>query len=564
MLSRLQVDNFALIERVEMDFGPGLNVITGETGAGKSILIGALNCILGGPARAELVRGGADACSVEGLFVVAPSSPAMAALAEMEIPLEDDQVVLRREIRRGGRSRAFINGRLITVRQLRELGLRLVDLHGQHEHQSLLDTDLHARFLDECGGLTREAAEVGQAFGLYRGLLEESAGLRQTRQSLMDEEELRQYQLEEIRRLAPQPGEDVALEREVLVLENLAELVQSSHQVYDSLYGAEDSTVARLGRARRELERLAELDATLLARVEALSDVLYRVEDLSEALRDYAEGMEADPVRLEEAQLRLEEIRRLKQKHGGTLEEVLARARLLSSSEERTADLDREIVDAEKRCKAALDRFAAACRQLSSGREQAAGHLVRQVEGGLKALGMAGASFRVEMRRCEDADGPVEDGGHRYRAEVGGMEQVEFYISANPGERPLPLAAVASGGEISRIMLVLKSIIAERDTVATLVFDEIDVGISGRVAAAVGNRLGELSATHQTIIITHLPQIASRADHHFSVRKRRHQGRTITEVCELGKEGRAEELAQLLAGETVSAAARRHAEEMLG
>lgn len=563
MLTRLRIENFALIQSADIEFGPGLNVITGETGAGKSILIGALNSILGGPASADLVRSGADACTVEGLFELDPRGPAAEALAGLGVEVADGQLVLRREIRSGGRSRAFANQRLTPVRALRQVGARLVDLHGQHEHQSLLDPGHHARFLDESAGLGAAAAAVAGAFRRYRDSAEEGVALRAERQALREAEELRQYQLEEIRRLAPQPGEDEALEREVRVLEHQVELVRGARGLYGTLYGDEEATVTQLGRARRELERLAEVDPELKARADAISEVLYRLEDVAEGLREYGDSLDVDPERLEEARGRLDELVRLRQRHGGSLEGVLERARELEDQEKRSSGLDRAAAEAEARREALLTEFGDACRGLSTGRERAADELAAKVQKGLCTLGMAEAFFQVSLVRTEDDDGLVEEGDRRYRAEGGGMEAVEFHISANQGERLLPLASVASGGEISRIMLVLKSIIAERDTVGTLVFDEIDAGISGRVAAAVGRRLAGLSASHQTILITHLPQIASLADHHFAVRKRREGGRTATQVLRLEGAERADEIAQLLAGETVSDTARRHAREML-
>jgi len=563
VLTRLHIENFALIEGAEIEFGPGLNVITGETGAGKSILIGALNSILGGPASADLVRDGSPSCSVEGLFELDPDSPTARALAGLGVELPDGQLVLRREIRSNGRSRAFANQHLTPIRSLRQIGARLVDLHGQHEHQSLLDPAHHVRFLDECGGLGEAARAVADAFGEYRQSDDRVALLRAERQSLREAEELRQYQLEEIRRLAPQPGETESLERELKVLEHQSELAEGASALHAALYGDEEATVTQLGRARRELERLAQVDPALQIRAEAIAEVLYRLEDVAEGLRDYGDSLEMDPERLEEARQRLEELRRLCQRHGGSLEEVLARADELEAQEERSEGLDQALAQAEAQRQTRLDEFAAACRELSAGRVSAAGVLSREVQARLVDLGMAEARFEVSLERAEADDGLLADGETRYAADETGSETVEFHISANRGERLLPLASVASGGEISRIMLVLKSIIAEGDAVGTLVFDEIDAGISGRVAAAVGRRLAELSGSHQTILITHLPQIASLAEQHFAVRKELEGDRTATRVVELGATERAEEIAQLLAGDTVSETARRHAREML-
>ena len=563
MLTRLRIENFALIESADIEFGPGLNVITGETGAGKSILIGALNSILGGATSADLVRSGEPACSVEGLFELYPESRAARALLELGVGLDGGQLVLRREIRANGRSRAFVNQQLTPVKALRQMGARLVDLHGQHQHQSLLDPDQHARFLDESAALGSEAAAVSEAFRSYAQGDAEVAALQSERQALLQAEELRQYQLEEIRRLAPRPGEDEALQREVQVLEHRAELIRGVAELHAALYGDEESTVTQLGRARRELERLAGVDDALRDSAEAISEVLFRLEDVAGGLREYGDDSDIDPERLEDARQRLDEIKRLCQRHGGSLEQVLERAVELESQEERSSGLHRAVADAEARRESLRVAFSDACVALSSGRQRAADTLCGEVKTRLVALGMADARFQVSLTRTAAEDGLVLAGEERFAADEGGMERVEFHISANQGERLLPLASVASGGEISRVMLVLKSIIAEGDTVATLVFDEIDSGISGRIAAAVGRRLAELSASHQTILITHLPQIASLADHHFAVRKGSRGGRTATSVEELSAARRADEIAQLLAGDTVSETARRHAREML-
>ena len=550
MLRRLRVDSFALIDHVDIEFGAGLTVITGETGAGKSILIGALNSILGASVSPELIRQGAERCEVEGLFEFADDDPACQRLAAAGIAPEDGQLVLRREIRATGRSRAFIDGKVVSVRRLRDVGRLLVDLHGQHEHQSLLDPEGHAHFLDECGGLGDDAVTVAGAFAAVQQAEEALRRLTAERQRLRDEESLRQYQLEEIRRLAPEPDEDQRLEREVSVLANQETLARTCLGLYEQLYEGDDAMVRRLGQARRELEGLVQYDPSLAVHVDAVNDLVYRVEDLSAGLRDYGEGLEADPERLEAARERLEELRRLTRRHGIDLPAVLARSRELEELDERSGRLDADVATATSALEAARRRFTLACAELSAGRQLAATELGGAVERGLADLGMAAAVFGVELQARAEPD-------------AGGAESVEFHVSANRGERPLPLARVASGGELSRIMLVLKQIIAERDAVSTLVFDEVDAGISGRVAAAVGRRLVALARSRQTLVITHLPQIAGGAEAHFSVRKSERRRRTVTEVVALTGDERAEEIAGLLAGDEVSDAARRHAQELL-
>lgn len=551
MLTRLRVDSFALIDHVDLELGSGLTVITGETGAGKSILTGALNSILGAPVSADLVRGGAERCEIEGLFELHTDAAARQRLEAAGFELDDDaHLILRREIRAEGRSRAYINGAMVPVRRLREAGQLLVDLHGQHEHQSLLDPERHALFLDECGGLSKQSIAVKVAHQAWIERLESLQQLESERWRLFDEEELRRYQLEEIQRLAPEADEDTRLEREISVLANQETLERTAIGLYGALYGDDTSIVDRLGQARRELEGLVEFDPKLADRVEALEGLVIGVQDAASELRDYAEDLQANPERLESARERLEELRGLVRRHGCDLATILQRAEELEALDERSDDLDGKITAASKQADRAAAAFSKTCGTLTKGRTRAAGELAVAVAEGLTDLGMPATEFRAQLQARPESD-------------ARGAESVEFHVSANRGERALPLARVASGGELSRLMLVLKQIIAERDAVSTLVFDEIDTGVSGRVAAAVGRRLSALAGNRQTLVVTHLPQIASLADQHFSVRKVLREDRSVTEVIHLHGEARAEEIAGLLAGDIVSDTARQHAQEML-
>ena len=562
MLTRLYIKDFALIEEAIIEFGPGLNVVTGETGAGKSILIGALNSILGSPVSAELVRKGANSCVVEGFFEL-DDQDQIARLADLGVLLEDGQLILRREIRGQGRSRAFVNGQGQPIKQLKQIGAILVDLHGQHEHQSLLDPKLHARFLDAFAGLDDQRRLVGQHWRAYRDSVARLDRLRAERDALAAEDELRAFQLEEIRRLAPRPGEEAELERELQVLDNAETLSQGGLQLYDLLYQREGAVYEALGQVRRQLDRFREIDPALGPQAAALDELIYEVEDLAGQLRDYARSIEVRPGRADELRERRDGLRALKKKYGGTLDAVLDRARELAAREDRADRLSDELAQAAERRDQALAEFAACCLALSAARQQASATLSRSLAATLGELGMAKAQFYIELATTEDLKGIVERDGRRYAAGEHGMEHATFHISANAGEPPRPLARIASGGEISRVMLALKEAVAGRDLVSTLVFDEIDAGISGHIAAAVGRKLQALSAAHQTIVITHLPQIASLADQHFSVRKQQVQQRTTTEVVLLDAKARAEEIAYLLAGETISDTARQHAREML-
>ena len=559
MLSRLYIESFALIERAEIEFGPGLNVITGETGAGKSILMGALNAILGAPASADLVRSGAEKCIVEGLFEADSEGEDDGVSV-----FEDGQLILRREIRAQGRSRSFVNGAALPFKNLHRLGRQLVDLHGQHEHQTLLDVENHRRFLDETGRLTDLADEVARA---YRDFVDSDRSLQRLiaeRQDLHNDAELHRFQLDEIRRIAPEPNEEEDLEREVRVLENQKSLVDTTAQLRHTLYEDEDSIVDQLGKARRSLSQLSETDPALQAQAQSLEELIAGVGDIAGQLSEYGRRLQADPERLEQARDRLHSLRTLRRKYGDTLADVIALAQRLEDGESQSQQLEQEIHRVENGRDRCLEEFSRCCVDLSRRRQDACGKLARAVEEGLRPLGMAHAAFSVGLQRRETPDGVVEENGRRFAADEHGLEKVELSVSANAGEAPRPLTRVASGGEISRIMLVLKEIIAHRDFVSTLVFDEIDAGISGRIAAAVGRKLQRLAESHQVVVITHLPQIASLADRHFAVHKRIRKGRTVTEVNLLDKGGRADEIAALLAGDTVSDTARQHAEELLG
>ena len=561
MLTRLFIRDFALIEEVEIEFGPGLNAITGETGAGKSILIGALNSILGGPSSAELVRDGADKCSVEGFFEFADEQ--LPRLAVLDVPIADNQLILRREIQASGRSRAFVNGQGEPIKRLKQIGTALVDLHGQHEHQLLLNSATHVRFLDAYGGLEDKREKVSNQWRAYRDNEARLKKLYTEREALQAEDSLRRFQLEEIRVLDPKPDEEPLLERELQILANAETLVQKGLELHDLLYQRAGAVSEQLAQARRQLDRLLEIDLSLGPQAAALEELLYGVEDLARNLHDYARKIDISPVRAEQLRERRDDLHALKKKYGGSLVQVLAHARVLANQQDRTSALDGEIAAAAAARDEALRTFATGCLALSSARAKAASVLSKALVASLGELGITEAQFRTDLNIAEDPEGPVEYNGRHYAATKDGMDQVAFHISTNTGEAPRPLARIASGGEISRVMLAFKDAVAERDLVSILVFDEIDAGISGHIAAAVGRKMQALSASHQTIAITHLPQIASIADQHFSVRKRQIKKRTVTEVLALNEKDRTEEIAYLLAGDTISDTGRRHAREML-
>lgn len=563
MLTRLFIRDFALIEKAEIEFGNGLNVITGETGAGKSILLGALYSILGGPANGDLVREGAERCVVEGLMEFDEDSELVKRLRSIGVECEEGQLFLRREILSNGRSRAYVNGSGSPIKKLRQIGALLVDLHGQHEHQSLLDPHLHVHYLDAFGRLDNQAHEVAQCWSELRTNEQILSDLQEQRQKLLVDGELRMFQLAEIRDLSPQPGEEETLEVELQVLDNAQKLVRLGEEIHDLLYQRDGSVYEQLSQVKQRFDRIAEIDPSLREQATSLKDILYSVEDTAETMRTYGRALDSDPLQTEQIRERLEALRSLKRKYGPSLAAVLAYSEELERSQNQTAKLDQEINELQERLEANKQHFADCCTELSAGRRSAADALETAIVNSLRDLGIEHGQFSVRLHTREDEDGLILQEGRRIQANERGAEQISFYISTNLGGELRPLARVASGGEVSRIMLAIKEAIAERDLISVLVFDEVDSGISGRIAAAVGRKLKALATSHQTIVITHLPQIASLADHHFAVRKDKDSTRTTTHVQQLDREGRTEEVAYLLAGETVSETARQHARELI-
>ncbi len=563
MLRSLHIVNYALIEDVEIEFGPGLNIITGETGAGKSILIDAFGLLLGARSNPDLLRTGADRCYVEGIFEISAGHPSLSMLSDMGIEVVEGELVLRREISAEGRGRSFANGVSVPVSALKNVGKRLVDLHGQHDQQSLLDTDLHLDFLDGFDGLTELAAHAGK---VYRSLVESERsleGLRSRAQDLKERREFHSYQAQEIRAVAPQLGEDDRLERERAVLENSERLTEGVSNLADLLYQGEDSVVDRLGSAVNLAENASGIDPSLASRIDEIRSILYGIQELGRFFVSYGQNIEENPDRLIEVQDRIAALSGIKKKFGGTLEEVITRLKSLEQELAFSDRMDEDLASAEETTEQMRSKYSTLCASLSKRRFPAAGRLAEAIQEALSHLGMNPAVFQVDLSRKESPSGSAEIDGVRYEAGPRGIDTAEFKLSTNPGEEVRPLVKVASGGEISRIMLALKSVLSGADSVQILIFDEIDIGISGRIAEVVGRKLKNLSKRYQTISITHLPQIAKMADRHFSVSKGTRHTRTVTRVRLLEAAERAPELAKLIGGARISKLTLQHAEEML-
>jgi len=563
MLANLRVRNYALLDEVDIEFTPGLNVLTGETGSGKSILIGALGLILGGRATSEAIRGGARTATIEGLFEGARDAQVQALLSEIGVDMDEDTLIIRREVSRDGRNRCTVNGSLVTVSVLKSLGVLLVDLHGQHDHQSLLNPRTHRDFLDgfeDAGAPKQRVAEA------YRRFTERSSALQGLEDELAasrEREELYRFQLDELDQAELSPGEDEELERERSVLENAEQLIRVASDACEALSEGEGAAVDGLVRVIRALEEAERIDPALGEALGGLRNARYQIDDCTDFLRSYRDRVEYDPVRLEEVSDRLDLVGRLKRKYGGTIEDVVAYRDRIAGELDRmdTVDERRDRLRAE--VEAARQELTQRAKALSDRRKLLARKLESRVVAELAELGMGKTGFQVRIDWQESDDGPLNIDGRRLRVDAHGMDRIEFLISPNAGEELKPLVNIASGGEISRVMLALKVILAESDRMPTLVFDELDIGIGGRIAESVGHRLKLLSRNHQVLCITHLHQVACWGRTHFTVHKQSARGRSVTLVDHLDEDGRVREIARMLAGETVDAMALSHAREML-
>ncbi|RKY83171.1 DNA repair protein RecN [candidate division KSB1 bacterium] len=562
MLRSLYIKNFALFEEIEINFTPGLNVITGETGAGKSLIIDALNSILGDRVDPEMLRSGASKAVIEGVFC-SSKLKLDDFFASAQIEDQTDELVLRKELSLSGRSRSFINENLVANQILKELGEMLVDLHGQHEHQSLLKTEKHINYLDAFGDLQLQVAEVTQSYQRIKELAQKLNRLQEQARTLREKHDFLKFQLQEIEQVNPQPDEDLELEREEKLLANSEKLFEYCEHAYQLLYEGEQAIVDKLATVSSLLTELAEIDEQFREQIDVIEATSVNVEEVAKFLQQYRSAIEFNPMRLEEIRLRLSQLAHLRKKFGGPLDFILAEAQRIRDDLTKVENVDEEIEELKLQLDNEKEKFCKLCLKLSRMRQEIAPKLEKAIESVLNSLGMSKARFKVQIEQKEQSDGWVVSDGRTYEATAKGCDFVEFLISPNLGEPLKPLVKIASGGEISRIMLAIKSILAEKDQIPVLVFDEIDIGISGRVAQAVGYRLKELAKTHQIICITHLPQIASLGDVHFAVEKVTHDNRTTTVVKKLTQDERIVEIAKLIGGKKVTEVNLKSAEELL-
>ena len=550
MLVELRIKGYAVIEDLTLALGPGLTALSGETGAGKSIVVDALSLLLGERASSDVVRPGSDRAVIEGVFDIRAGPDLLAQLDELGLASEDGMLILRREIQAEGRNRAWVNGSAATAATVGELGASLVDLHGQHEHQTLLRGEEQRRILDAYASASELAGELALRQAALSALERELAAHQARTREQEARSDFLRFQLGEIEGARLEAGEDGALEEEGSRLEHARELAEETQRSYQMLYGDEDALADRLSDLRSTLERLARYDPALAEPAALLEEAYHQVVEVGRRMGDYAAGVEQDPARLEAIRKRQDLLFRLKRKYGPALEDVIASGlRLrdeLAALDSAATDLDERTVRSAA-ARSELDRLAA---RLSSRRREASSRLEREVEAVLPALGMPGGAFRVRLVASE-------------RIGPGGAETVDFLVSLNPGHDPRPLSRIASGGELSRVMLALKSILAAVDRVPTLVFDEIDAGVGGSVAGSVGEELGRVAGNHQVLVITHLPQLASRADGHLRVEKSLEGGVPRTRVSTLEGEERVREIARMLGGDPDSERSRDHARELL-
>ncbi|MBA4372633.1 MAG: DNA repair protein RecN [Thermodesulfovibrio sp.] len=551
MLKELRIKNLAIIDDLSISFGKGLNILTGETGAGKSIIIDALGLALGDRSQADLIRAGAKEASVQVYFDLQP----LTLLPDLDIDAAEG-LLLRRVLTAGGKSRAYLNDTMVTLQTLSELGKSLVDIMSQHEHQSLLIAENQRRLLDSYGRLQPEKEKTSALFIAARRLRQECGELREKTRERALRLDLLRFQVAEINTADPQPGEKESLEGERSVLANLTKLTALTDEAYGLLYESEGSCLEKLSRVRTRMKEMTALDSRLSDTAKNLEAALPLIEDISIALRGFRDRYDLDPARLESVEERLETLKKLEKKYGDGIRELLQyrdraeeEMQSLESTDDRLAILESQLLEKE----AELGKTAAL---LSAKRTKAARQIEKLIEETLKDLAFSSPGFRIEVRQETGDDGKVRVGPH-------GSDLVEFLFTANPGEPLKPLTKIISGGELSRVMLALKSILADLDSIPVLIFDEVDAGIGGKTAERVAQKLKRLADSHQVICITHLPQIASSGNQHLKIEKNTVDNRTTVRVQELNGSERTNEIARMLSG-SITDISLKHAGELLG
>ncbi len=552
MLKSLEIQNYALLDQVNVKFQNGLIVFTGETGAGKSIFIDALGAILGEKVDETIVRAGADKAVVEAIFSTDESIEIQNLLKELDLWDDAGDLILRREIFQSGRTRAFANDTPINQPILLQLGDLLVDLHGQHEHQSLLKVAEHAKLLDQYGGIVQYVQEVGVIYQEIYQIRKKLASLKNKESEFNEKKQLFEFQIEEINQISPQVGEEAELVKEEKLLQNSEKLFQLTTSAYKSLYEDESAVNDALAKVVSQLDEIKEIDDRLTHLATECESARILVEEIGKSLQNYISAFEFNPDRLEAIRNRLGQLSGLKKKFRGSIEEVLRYRDQIQAELQSISGLDSEIEALETAFEEQRELISQKSLTLSTKRLEVAQKLKHFIESNLQDLGMQEARLDIQVSRNSDNDGLVQENGQAFKTTKTGIDEIEFFLAANPGAPPRPLVKVASGGEISRVMLALKLAQADADRLPVMIFDEIDSGVSGRMAQAVGRNLKRLSRAHQIICITHLPQIASVGDYHFFVEKISDGKQTRTIIRQLSNEERTLAVARLLGGEKIS------------
>jgi DNA repair protein RecN (Recombination protein N) len=564
MLTLLNISNIALIDELKVEFDDGLNLLTGETGSGKSIIVDALGLLIGGRFTSDLLKAGADRGVIEGMFSVERNTELEARLADAGIGVEDNgplELIIRREVSQSSRNKIFINNHLATTALLRELHPFLVDIHGQGDQQTLFDPATHLDLLDSFAGTFALRETVAAAYRDWAVLKRRLDALSRDEAEKLQLADTIRFQIEELRRADLRINEDEQLEEERRRLMNVEKLRTLGAETFALIYEDGDSALARIKQAARRVSELSEFDSTFAGGLEALESSSAVLEDLSDSLRSFNDKLEFSPERLAEVESRLADLARLKRKYGGSIGSALEH---LASAEPRLAEIE-HAGELEAEIKGALEAarnsFLEAALKLSAQRREFADKFAKALRQGIGEVAIEHAKFQVEVTSPSGEQAYSDPADESFTPR--GLDRVEFFFSANPGEQPKPLARVASGGEASRLMLVLKTIAGASEFPRTIVFDEIDSGIGGRASEAVGAKLKRLSETNQVLCVTHQPQIARFADSHLLVQKHSTATRTTVTVEQLDNRGRVEELARMLTGARITDTARRHARELL-
>ncbi len=563
MLRELSIKNFAIIDDLHICFSDGLTILSGETGAGKSIILNAVNLLLGSRATAQLIRTDAESAELEATFQIAFKSRVSEIMVQHGYN-SSEELLIRRIISRKGRHRIYINGRLATIQLLNSITENLASISGQHEHQGLLKEEQQLLILDQFGGLVPLRKQVSKLFHEILPLITELKKLNAIKDRQSEHIELLEFQKKEIIQTSITPGEDSALEKERMRLKNGETLYQAVHDSIEALYNTQGAVVERLVEVRRNLDKVCQIDSELSSAAKGIADTTFQIEDIIEELSNYLKNIQIDETRLEDVEARLDILQKLKRKYGGSLDAVIAHLESIEHELSEVENISDKINATEAKLSELHSQLAKLALKLSEKRDHTAINLAKKLEMELTTLKMSQTQFQVFLHTIsagDKADPYLTIDGKAI--DKTGIDCASFLIAPNVGEDLKPLADIASGGELSRVVLALKAILAETESVETVVFDEVDAGIGGGVAEVVGKKLSFLARHHQVICITHLPQIAKFGDHHFKISKHVEQGRTITNIDPLGDEERIKEIARMLGGVEITRATIDHAREML-